>query len=74
MMDEHPQTFETKVLVSLARIEGALSSVDAQGKDHEVRLRLLEARKTVSPTTLWTTIASIIATLGVVLKLFPISS
>lgn len=66
---------DTGTAVTLARMEAKIDVVLAQHetkieqhaddlRDHEVRLRSLEGRPTVSPRVLWATIASVIAALG----------
>ena len=73
-------TTDAGVAVTLARMEAKIDVVLAQHEakieqhsdnlqDHEERLRALEAKPTVSPRVLWTTVASIIAAVATVAPL-----
>jgi hypothetical protein len=75
---EVPSNDSTALLVGMTRLEAKVDVVLAQHgakidahasdlQDHEERLRVLEARPTVSPRVLWTTVASIITALAAVL-------
>ncbi|CCQ44655.1 hypothetical protein ARTSIC4J27_582 [Pseudarthrobacter siccitolerans] len=50
---------EAKVDVALAQHGADIKSQGRDLEDHEKRLRVLESTPTVSPRTLWTTVASI---------------
>jgi hypothetical protein len=66
-------TNDTNLIVALTRVETkvdvVLSQHGAKLEDHEGRLRKVEARRTVSPRTLWT---SVISAAGLVLTLIAI--
>lgn len=48
-----PPTDDAALATVLTRIEVKLDNALSQGQDHELRLRIVEARKTVSPRDLW---------------------
>lgn len=50
---------EAKVDIALAQHGAEIKTQGATVEDHEKRLRVLEATPTVSPRTLWTTVASV---------------
>lgn len=60
---------EGKVDAVISLHEQKLAVLDEAGKDHEIRIRVLENRKTVSPAQLWTAVAGGVATLGVLATL-----
>ncbi|WGH21095.1 membrane protein [Arthrobacter phage Cassia] len=80
-VDPHtPTKAETDLLIAFTRLEGKVDVALAQhgadiavhGKeiqDHEARLRTLESTPTVSPRTLWTTVAS---AAGLMVAAYPI--
>ncbi|URQ05010.1 membrane protein [Arthrobacter phage Iter] len=82
-MEPSPQTptkAETDLLIAFTRLEGKVDVALAQhgadiavhGKeiqDHEARIRALESTPTVSPRTLWTTVAS---AAGLAIAAFPL--
>lgn len=71
---------ESALLVAMTRLEGKLDTalatlvptLDAQSKelsDHEARLRALEARQTVTPIGLWTTVVGVVTVAGALLAI-----
>lgn len=42
----------------LDRIESSVSGLPAKVDDHETRIRILEARKSISPAQLWTAVVT----------------
>lgn len=57
---------EGKVDAVISLHEQKLVVLDETGKDHEVRIRGLESRKTVSPAQLWAAVAGGIAALAAI--------
>lgn len=64
---------EAKIDVALARQAASIDKHADQLADHETRLRELEATPTVSPRTLWTTVASIIAAAAALYNFLPLA-
>lgn len=67
MMDEMPAwaiRLEGKVDLAIAQQGSRLDTHAEDIADHEKRLRALEARRTVSPSQLWSTVVSVITVLG----------
>lgn len=60
--DDH-STMEQQLLVAVTRLEAKIDTLLIQQSDHENRLRALEAKSTVSPKQLWTTLVSAISVL-----------
>lgn len=60
---------EAKVDVALERHSNTLAGHTADLLDHETRLRAIEARSTVTPTALWTTVLGAITAAGILLSI-----
>lgn len=61
---------EAKVDVALARQSGQLNNHTGDLEDHERRLRVLEATKTVSPAGLWGAVVGGVATCAALFTIF----
>jgi len=56
-----PPSDDAALVQVLTRLEVKLDTSLARGDDHELRLRVVESRKTVSPRDLWAGIGTAIA-------------
>lgn len=61
---------EAKVDVALGDHAARLDSQARDVADHETRLRAIEARPTVTPTGLWTTVLGVLTAAGVLVTLW----